>query len=471
MNKNRVVLNFQAAVSFSFFLATAWNVTAFATKPTPEGQVVEPLQSAMNVRFPVEKEVLKNGLTVLYMVDHSAPLISYHTWFRVGSKDEKPGYSGIAHLFEHMMFRGTPKFSGDQFDRMLQENGATNNAFTTQDYTGYYIDAPSSKLELLMDIESDRMAHLKIDQAALAAEREVVKEEKRMRYDDNPAGLLWHAIFSTVYKVHPYQVPVIGSMEDLDRVSEAVAQDFHRVYYSPTNAVVVLAGDFDLGKAKQLVQKYYGQIARQEVAKTVRPIEPVQKAARAEFIKKDVQAWTMSISYPVPAAGTPESYAFDLLATVLGKGASSRLYKRLVYKDRIATGVSVMNTGLQDSGMFQVIVNLAPGSKQKLGAALFSLAQRAVYGEMWRPRNIKLTQYELEGARNQTLSSIVDGLKTIHGKAAALAQAETLYGDYNRVFTELATYLQVTPEQIRIVAEKYLGPEKSNLVVLRTKAD
>lgn len=445
---------------------------AFARKPLPPGAPDDAISvSGLGIQFPVEKEILENGLTVLYMPDHSAPLVSYHTWFKVGSKDEKRGVTGIAHLFEHMMFKGSKKYSGDQFDLLLQSNGATNNAFTTQDYTGYYINAPASKLELLMDIESDRMATLKIDKGALDSEREVVKEEKRYRVDDNPMGLLWQGIFSTVFKQHPYSSPVIGTMEDLNNVTPEIAQSFHRVYYSPSNAVVVLAGDFDLEQAKQLVKKYYGPIPKQEVSRVTHPKEPKQTSPRSAFIKKDVKAWTMAISYPAPEAGAPEAYALDLLAAVLGRGQSSRLNKRIVYKDQAATSVGVSNNSLQDAGLFQIFVTLKPAETPRKAQAQFLAAQRAVYGEMWRPRHLKISDQELERARNQILASQVEGLKTVHGKAEAIAAAEIMFGDYRRVFTDLDRYMKVTPKEIQHAAAQYLSPERSNLVVVRPKGD
>lgn len=425
----------------------------------------------LSVEFPVEKEVLPNGLTVLYHSDRSIPLVSFHSWFKVGSKDEKTGLTGIAHLFEHMMFKGSKKFTGDQFDLLLQSNGATNNAFTTQDYTGYYINAPSSKLELLMDIESDRMANLRIDKAALDSEREVVKEERRYRLDDNPMGLLWQGIFSTVFKVHPYKNEVIGTMEDLGRVTPEIAQDFHRVYYSPSNAILVLAGDFEVAKAKALVRKYYGSIPKQIVTRVTHPEEPKQTAPRSTFIKRDIGAWTFAINYKAPKAGTDDSYALDVLSAVMGRGSSSRLYRRLVYKDQIATSASTSNNSLQDDGLFQVFVSMKPQAKKGVAQRQFLNAQRAVYGEMWRPRNLKVTDEELERARNQILMAQVESLKSIHGKAEALATNEILFGDYTRVFTDLERYMKVTPEMIQKVARTYLSPERSNLVVVRPKGD
>lgn len=443
-------------------------IAATAKADQKKSSAAAPVTS-LGIEFNVTKEVLTNGLTVLYHVDRSVPLVSFHSWFRVGSKDEKQGLTGIAHLFEHMMFKGAKKYSGNDFDLILQANGATNNAFTTNDYTGYHINAPSSKLELLIDIESDRMATLKIDKAALDSEREVVKEERRFRVDDNPMGILWTNVFSTAYRQHPYRWPVIGSMADLGRVTTEIAQNFHRVFYSPTNAVLVIAGDFDLAAAKALVQKYYGAIPRQEVKRVVHPPEPKQTAARSNFIKRDINAWTAAISYIVPEAGTSDSYALDLLAAILGRGPSSRLYKRIVYKEQLATSANVGNSSLQDSGLFQIFLSLKPQLTEAAAQKQFMAAQRAVYAEMWRPRYIKVSAEDLERARNQVIMGQVEGLKTLQGKAEALALNEVLFSDYKRTFSDIDRYLTVTPEQILRVAKTYLAPEQSSLVVVRSK--
>ena len=414
------------------------------------------------IRFKVDKYKLPNGLTVLLQEDHSAPIISYQTWFRVGSKNEEPGFTGIAHLFEHMMFKGAKRYSGEQFDEMLQSNGATNNAFTTQDYTGYYEDLPSAKLELVMDIESDRMESLKVTAENLKSEREVVKEERRFRVDNNPMGILREAIFGTAFRVHPYRWPVIGYMTDIDNITLEKAQDFFKTYYAPNNAVLVIAGDFDPNEAKKLVTKYYGSIKAHDIPNKPRPEEPAQTAERTQFISRDVQNTQFAIVYHTPKAATPESYAFDLLANILGNGNSSRLHQRLVYKDQIALGVGADNLTLQEAGLFQVFVTLKPEVK-------FPKAQKAVFGEMWRPRNLLVSDSELQKAKNQLMKGYVDGLKTVHGKASALALNETLFGDYERLFSDLARYNAVKAEDIRKVAHRYLAPEQSTVVVLRPK--
>ena len=233
-------------ISFSVFLLAA-SMTASASL-------------VKKINFPVEKIKLKNGMTVLLHQDRSIPMISFHQWYRVGSRHEKPGRTGLAHFFEHLMFKGTKKISRDQLEVLIQANGGSNNAFTSRDYTGYYVDFPSGQLELAMQIESDRMRNLIFDMAAIQSEREVVKEERRMRVEDSVDGSIMEATYSTVFKAHPYRWPVIGYMADLNAATIEDLKEFYRAYYAPNNTVLVVAGDFELSKAKSLVNKYYGSI-------------------------------------------------------------------------------------------------------------------------------------------------------------------------------------------------------------------
>jgi zinc protease len=434
-----------------------------AAKATPAPAPAAGEDVGSLIKFPVEKYQLPNGLTVLLHEDHSVPTISYQTWFRVGSKNEEVGFTGIAHLFEHMMFKGAKRYTGEQFDQMLQANGATNNAFTTQDYTGYYENLPSAKLELVMDIESDRMENLQITEENLKSEREVVKEERRFRVDNNPMGILRETLFGTTFRVHSYRWPVIGYMKDLDNISLQKANDFYRTYYAPNNATLVIAGDFEAAAAKRLIEKYYGALKSQTIPEAKIPPEPKQTSSRSQFISHDVQTTQFALSYPTTKAGTDDSYALDLLANMMGNGMSSRLYQRLVYKEQNVASVAAYNLTLQDSGQFQIYATMKPGQN-------YAQAERAIMGELWRPRNLLAKPEELQKAKNQVMKSYVDSLKTIHGKAEALAMNETLFRNYEELFKDLDRYNKVTPQKIREVAQKYLGPNQATLVVLKPKA-
>lgn len=414
---------------------------------------------ASQIHFDVEKYQLPNGLTVLLHEDHSSPIISYNTWFKVGSKYEEPGFTGIAHLFEHMMFTGTQKYSRENFDLILQSNGAVNNAFTTHDYTGYYENLPSSKLELVMDMEADRMVNLQVTAENLKSEREVVKEERRFRVDNNPMGVLREVMFGTVFKVHPYKWPVIGYMKDINAITLEKSKEFFRTYYAPNNAVLVLAGDFKPSNARALIEKYYGKISAQPIPKRTLAAEPEQKAARGQIVRQPVQNTSIALSYRVPGSGQDDVYPLDLLANILGQGSSSRLHKRLVYNAQVATAASASNFSLQDYGIFQVFASLKPGQSA-------DPVTKAMLAEVWKARNKLVDAQELAKAKKQILQTYVNSLKTVSGKAEVIAQNEILFGDWSQIFKDLPKYEQVTPEDIKRVANKYLTPEHLNQVTL-----
>jgi zinc protease len=420
-----------------------------------------------NLKFDVEKYQLPNGLTVLLHVDHSVPLISYHTWFRVGSKDEEVGYTGIAHLFEHMMFKGTQKYSHKDYERILRENGASNNAFTSRDYTGYYVNGPSDKLELFMDLEADRIEHLNLTQSNMDSEREVVKEERRFRVENRILGLLMEKINAVVYKVHSYKWPVIGYMDDVNRITVQKAKDFYRTFYSPNNAVLVIAGDFDPSKVKKLIEKYYGQMKSQEIKRQTMHPEPAQKEMRTETFYKDIQNDYVSFSYLIPGALSPEVFPLELTSHILGEGNSSRLHSKLVYKMQIATSVMTYVMTSQDSSVFQIIVALRPEKTKAEADKILEQAKKEVFQELAALRSKIVSKDEVSKVQNQVAKSFVDGLKTVDGKAYSLAANETILGSYEKLFTDLENYMKVTPQDIQSVSEKYLNNSQSSLVIAR----
>ncbi len=415
------------------------------------------------IQLKVDKFTMENGLTVLLHVDNTLPIVSYQTWFRVGSRNEEVGYTGLAHLFEHLMFKGSKRYSGKDFDRILHANGATNNAFTSHDYTGYYENLPSDKLELVMDIEADRMAHLSITPEHLKSERDVVKEERRFRVDNDVEGTLSEMMWSTVFKVHPYRSPISGSLRDLDRVTVEKAQDFYRQYYAPNNAVIVVAGAFDPGQVKSWLKKYYGTIPAQKIENRAISQEPAQRGARSMRLAREVKNSTFLVAFRAPKAGDPDAYALDLLASVLGEGGSSRLYKRLVYREQLATAVFASNYSLRDPGVFQVFVSLRPGAQYQKAANL-------IYAELWQVRNKPVVELELIKARNMVMKHYIEGLKTIAGKAHALALNEIIFGDYTMFFRDLAEYEKVTVADLQRVAKTYLQPQQRSVVLVAPKA-
>lgn len=406
----------------------------------------------LRVDLPVEKYVLKNGLTVLLHRDATTPLISYHTWYRVGSRNERIGITGSAHMLEHMMFKGAKKYTNKDFDRILHANGITNNAFTTYDITGFYENLPKDKLELIMDLERDRMSSLLLKPEDLLSEKAVVAEERRWRVDNNPQSLLREQTMEIMFAGHPYRWPVIGYMKDINNYTVKPLREFYEKYYGPNNAVLIIAGDIDIENTKELVEKYYGDLPVRKVPKEHKfAIKPL-KSKRTIKLFKDVQVPSLMISYQSVPDRHPDSYALEVLAQVLANGASSRLSKELVYKKQWATATGAYQWSLKEAGIWGIFVSLKPGVKD---AKLLSVLDR----EIFRVRHQLISDRELKRAQNQFMSSFVDGLATVDSKARALASSEIISGDYKTLFTDLEKYQKVTVEDVRRVAGKYLNQQ------------
>jgi zinc protease len=418
----------------------------------------------LKISLPVTRFTLGNGLTVILVEDHAVPMISYHTWYRVGSRDESPGVTGAAHMLEHMMFKGAKKYDGKSFDRIFHENGIVNNAFTTNDYTGFYENLPSSKLELVMDMEVDRMSSLLISPEDLKSEKEVVKEERRWRVDNNPMGLARELMMGTVFKVHPYKWPVIGYMKDIEAYDSEKLRFFYNTFYVPNNAVLVLVGDFETKKAKSLIEKYYGTLPSRPLPNRELASEKEQKAQQNASIRKDIQNTSFVVAFRAPKQGDPDMYALDLAANILGNGTSSRLYRKLVYQKQSATSAYSFNFSMKDYGVLAAGVSLKPGSTANQEVL------DTVYNEIWKLRNAKVTPLELEKAKTQVMKDLVDSLKTMDGKARALAVNEIVNGTYETLFTDLEKYQAVTAEDIQRVATKYTQQTQRSIITLEPKA-
>lgn len=412
------------------------------------------------ISLPVTKFQLKNGLTVLLLEDHTVPMISYHTWYRVGSRDEAEGVTGAAHMLEHMMFKGAKKYTGKQFDQLMNINGIQHNAFTNYDYTGFYQNLPSSKLELIMDVEFDRLSSLALNPSDLLSERDVVKEERRWRVDNNPRGLLFENTMAQVFQQHPYRWPVIGTMKDISQYEVQTLRKFYNGYYGPNNAVLVIAGDFDSAKVKGLVEKYYSQLPSRPVPQVKFPTEPVQTQSQKTTLAQEVQNISFNVAFQGFSVTDADMYALDLASYILGAGSSSRLYRNLVYKKQWATSAESFHFSMRDNGIFNVGVSLKPGLKADKALA-------AVEAELTRLRSEKVTAQELKKAKTLAMKSFVDNLQSLDGKARALAAAEITSGSYETLLTDLDRYNKVTAEDIQRVARQMLKPTQQSVVILK----
>lgn len=411
------------------------------------------------VRLPVEKFVLDNGLTVLLLEDHSVPLVSYHTWYKVGSRHEKEGVTGAAHMLEHMMFKGAKKYDGKKFDKILHENGMENNAFTTYDYTGFYQILPSDRLELMMDMEVDRMSSLLIRPEDLKSEKEVVAEERRWRTDNNPMGLVREALMTHLFAGSSYGWPVIGHMRDIENYESEKLRYFYDSYYKTNNAVLVIAGDIDPAKTKELVKKYYARLKPSTFqAPEFTPRKPQDKT-REVVLKKDVQNATVFIAWPSVPIGHPDSYALDLAGSILGGGSSSRLYKKLIYEQQTSIGAFSYNYSMKFDGMFALGASVKPQQN-------IQIVKKTLLSELKKVQDKKVKAAELERAKKEVMKSSVDDLTTLDGKARALAVNEIMMGDYQHLYHDIAKYNAVTIEDIQRVLKKYLTPENALFVDL-----
>jgi zinc protease len=361
-----------------------------------------------------------------------------------------------------MMFKGAKKYDGKAFDRIFHENGITNNAFTTNDYTGFYENLPSSKLELVMDMEVDRMSSLVLSPEDLKSEKEVVKEERRWRVDNNPMGLVREVMMGTIFKTHPYKWPVIGYMKDIEAYDVEKLRYFYNTFYVPNNAVLVVVGDFKTAKVKSLIEKYYGSLPAKPLPERKYEAEPEQKIQRNTIVRKDVQNKSFVVSFQSPKQGHADMYALDLAASILGAGTSSRLHKRLVYQKQIATSAYAYNYAMIDSGILGVGVNVKPGLETQESLEI-------VYNEIWKLRNQLVTPQELEKAKTLVMKDRVDSLKTMDGKARSLAVNEIVTGSYQSLFTDLEKYQAVTAEDIKRVMNAYTQQTQRSIVTLQPK--
>lgn len=416
-------------------------------------------QIKLDVQLPVVKYTLKNGLTVLLLEDHSVPMISYHTWYRVGSRHEEPGVTGAAHMLEHMMFKGAQKYDGKAFDHILHENGMNNNAFTTFDYTGFYQNLPSSKLELMMDLEVDRMNALLIKKEDLLSERQVVAEERRWRVDNNPRGVMQESIFDLSFKQLPYRWPVIGYMQDIQNYESEKLRYFYNGFYGPNNAVLVLVGDFKTEEAKKMIDKYYSNLPQRKIPETKQYIEPQHNKEEFKIIKKDVQNPSVVIAYQTVPTGHDDVYALDLLAQIIGGDSSSRMYNQLIYSKQLCMMAYSYHYTLKESSLMMFGAMIQPGQS-------VDLVRNEIEKIIQDVQNGKLDQKELNRAKTRVKKDFVDGLTSMDGKARSLAASEIMTGSFENLKNDLVKYDKVQLSDLTRVANKYLKNVLRNTVVL-----
>ncbi|MFC6996337.1 M16 family metallopeptidase [Rufibacter roseus] len=407
---------------------------------------------------------LPNGLHVILHQDKSTPTVAVTMMYHVGSKNEDPERTGFAHFFEHLMFEGSENVERGQYINMIQSAGGAVNANTSFDRTYYYQILPSNQLALGLWMEADRLRAAKIDPQGVETQRQVVKEEKKQRIDNQPYGTLLENTFSTAYAVHPYRWVPIGSAQYIDMANMAEFRQFYKTFYVPNNATLTIAGDLDVEQTKKLVAQYFGGIPKSNTP-IIRPSveEPKQIEENRRVIFDNIQLPAVIQAYHIPAQGTEDSYAIHMLTTLLSGGQSSRLNKALVDNQQKAVTVASVPLSMEDPGLF---INLAVAN---MGVTVEDL-ERALDAEIERVKKEPISDQEFQKLRNKIETDYINGLATLEGRTEKLASYHTLYGNTNLINTELDKFLAVTKEDIMRVANQYLTKESRSVLHYLPKA-
>ena len=402
---------------------------------------------------------LDNGLRIVVWPDHDIPNVALYNFVRVGSRNEAPGITGLAHFFEHMMFNGTARRPPGEFDREMEARGGSNNATTSDDLTTYMDWFPASALDLVFDLEGDRLGHLAFDPKVVESERGVVYSERRLRVEDDNTGFLAEQVQSTAFAAHPYHFPTIGWPSDIEAWTQDDLRGFFKTYYAPNNCTFVVAGDVDPEQVFALARKYRGPIPREAAPPAVRTIEPVQPGEKRVTVERRAQTPLLQLAYKAPKADDPRNVTLGLLATILAQGDASRLHRSLVEEQKLAVNVDVYLQEGFDPGLFWVFVTLPEGGDP-------AVVERAIDTAIAQLVKDGVTDAELARARNLTNAAYFRQLATINGKARLLGEYEVMHGDYRKLFDLPGDIARVTREEIRTVAKELLDPRHRTVGVL-----
>lgn len=397
---------------------------------------------------------LDNGLHVILHQDNAAPIVITSVMYRVGGKDRTEGRTGFAHFFEHLLFEGTKNIGKGEWFKIVSSNGGRVNAFTSPDVTYYYEIFPSNNLELGLWMESERMLHPVIDQEGVDTQREVIKEERRMRYDNSPYGKLNFTVAANLYKEHPYKDPNIGYMEDLNAAALQEFSQYKDKYYVPNNAVLVVAGDIELQEAKKLIGQYFGPIPRGEEVVRDFPTElPITSTLKETAYDPNIQIPAAVLAYRTPGIKQRDSYVLDIISTYLSDGKSSRLYKKMVDEQKQAVQVGAYYSGLEDYGLYQVYA-------LPLGIIQLDTLFLEMEEEIALVREQMISERDYQKIQNIMEMRFVNSNSSVEGIARSLATYYTLYGDTELINKEIDVYRSISREEIKEVANRYLNPNQ-----------
>jgi zinc protease len=440
-------------------LVPAAQAASAAGKGTDPGASVSFASSGQAVRT----RTLANGLQVIVWPDHSIPSVVLYNWVHVGSRNEGNGTTGLAHFFEHMMFNGTSRHVQGEFDRLVEGNGGSNNAFTSQDVTVYQDWFPRSALEQVLDLESDRLANLAFDPAVVEKERGVVYSERRLRVEDSNPAFLEEQVQAAAFLAHPYRIPTIGWPSDIKAWTLADLEGFYRMAYAPNNCTLLLVGDVEPEQAFRLVERYYGPIARGPEVPAVRTVEPEQQGERRLVLERPGQNPLVTIAWHAIKADDARAPALNLLQTILTGGDASRLHRSLVEEQQLAVEVGSGWSEGFDPNLYIVSATLPEGGSPEA-------FERGLQAELDRILKDGVTPLELTRAKNQEAMHFWHGLATLDGKARMLGEFAVFHGDYRKLFTAPEAYEQVTREQLLAVARDVFQPAHRTVGVLQPRS-
>lgn len=420
-------------------------VAAFALAVSITGQ-------AQEVEF--VEYTLDNGLDVILHQDNSAPVVTTAVMYDVGGKDRINNKSGFAHFFEHLLFEGTENIGQGEWFKMVSSNGGSFNANTSNDRTYYYEIFPSNQLELGLWMESERMLHPVIKQSGVDTQNEVVKEEKRMSYDNTPYANWINEMSSQMFKKHPYKDPNVGYMEDLDASTLDEFKEFFEIYYKPNNATLVVAGDIDVAKTKKMIKDYFGAIpSGKEVARNFPKEDPITETIKAKAYDSNIQIPAIMLGYRTPGMTERDAFVLDMVSSVLSDGKSSRLYKKLVDDQKQALQVAALNIAQKEYGQYVILA--LPMGETSLDTLIVEIDE-----EIQKLQTELISQREYEKLQNKFENRFVNSNSSVAGIASSLATYQMLYGDINLINKEIDIYRSITREEIRDVAKKYLNPNQ-----------
>ena len=409
--------------------------------------------------FEVKTHTLKNGMKILVQPDHTIPNVALYIFYRIGSRNERPGTTGLSHFFEHMMFNGAKKYGPGMFDRAMEDAGGSNNAYTSRDLTVYQDWFPRSQLELIFDLEADRIRDLSFDPQVIESERGVVASERRTNVENSNFGILFEQLWATAYTAHPYQWPVLGWMVDIENWTLADLKRHFEMGYSPSNATMVVVGDVTSEEIIKLAEKYIEPIPSHDPPPKITTKEPEQQGERRVTVRKFAQLPLLMIGYHVPATVDPDYYALQVLQTILFSGQSSRMYQRIVDKDQLALSVSGNSSFSFDPGLFFIV------SQPKAGIPVESV-EKAIYEEMDKVKSGTVSDQELDKAKNILRANFFRQMKTINGRANALGSYEVFFGDYRKLFAAPDEFAKVTKDDLQRVAGKYFSNKNRTVATL-----